>query len=399
MAGYGNLFEQLDPAKVNQAKTPAMPVISQKEEPDFFDRLFPKRDPLTGEQGGLLANPLFRIGMSLLARSGPQKNPTDLGQIIAGSVADFGQSRIDEDQASAQFVKNQEIRKSWKELNDKDAWAADLDPEELLKRTMNPAGDPSALTAQAPNTQGVPSTSYFQRLGGLESNNNPDAKNKLSSASGRFQFIDSTRAWVDKQLNLNPADRSEATEQKRIEYFTDVNVKNLKMNGLPDTDANRYFTHLLGSKGGVDFIKLAMQAPNHRAETVLPAKVVASNKKIFEGRTLGEVYGIIERSIAKGQWDFGGEREGPAPQMLGSFSSKPAPAQFPSSPTFKPQEFGGAVNSASPPQPPAGAPQAPNPAQGAVSAAPQTTALPAGGPAQGSPTATPVPPRTAPRDR
>lgn len=393
MAGIGNLFEQLDPAKVNQAKTPAMPVISQQEEPDFFDRLFPKRDPMTGEQGGLLANPLFRIGMSLLARSGPQKNPTDLGQIIAGSVADFGQSRIDEDQASAQFIKNQDIRKSWKELNEKDAWAADLDPEEMLKRTMNPAGDPSALTAQAPNTQGVPATSYYQRLGGLESNNNPDAKNKLSTASGRFQFIDSTRAWVDKQLNLNPNDRSEATEQKRIEYFTDVNSKNLKMNGLADTDANKYFTHLLGSKGGVDFIKMAMQAPDHRAETVLPAKVVAANKNIFEGRTLGEVYGIIERSIAQGKWDFSGVREGAPKQNLGSFSSQPqAPAQFPPSPTFKPQEFGGAVNSASPPQPPAGAPQAPNPAQGAVSAAPQTTALPAGGPAQGSPTATPVPP-------
>lgn len=336
----------------------------EPEGPGLFERLFPKRDPMTGEQGGLLANPLFRIGMSLLARSGPSYQPRNFGTTLSGAIADFAQGQMDEEEAAAKFIENQAKRKSWKELAEKDAWAADF-PQMVM--TANPTGEASALQAKVPDTQ-VAGTPYHTRLAGLESAGGTKTTNPLNpTVSGIYQFSNDTRKVLDTALGLSPLDRSLERENQRIAEYDKRSAAALKMNGLPTTDANMYATHLLGWGGGPNFIRLAMQSPNTPTSMALSSAILNDNPWL-KNKTLGQAYDYIDRSISAGAW-APEEKTAPSPQNLGLFSSVPGKSL--------------ALPPAEPPSPPAVAQQVTTPTSAAPGASPQTQAPP---PAAGGPT-------------
>ena len=343
----------------------------EPEGPGLFDRLFPKRDPMTGEQGGLLANPLFRIGMSLLARSGPTTQPRDFGQILAGTVSDFAQSRMDEEEAQVKFLEGQAKKKTWKELNEKDAWAEDFDPSKYF--AVNPVGDPSALKAKGPESAQASTTPYRARLAGLESAGGTKTVNPLNkTVSGIYQFSDDTRKVLDTALGFSSLDRSPEKEDARLAEYDRRSTAALQMNGLPVNDANMYASHLLGWRGGPNFVRLAIQSPDTPTSMALSSAVLNDNPWL-KNKTMGQAYDYIARSISTGTWAQDGA-ETPAPQQnLGFFSSIPGKSL--------------AVPPGTPQSPPAVAQQATSPLSSAPGASPQTPAPP---PAAGGPDSIPL---------
>ena len=135
----------------NQTSTAQVPTPHDYSGMDgLFGRLFPKRDPLTGEQGGILANPLFRLGLNLLARSGPQARPHSLGQDIAGAVNDYSDQRDKEVISADNAVQAADNRRKYKEVTDQSNWAEGLNVGDFFN-LGNPTGNPEALKAQTPS--------------------------------------------------------------------------------------------------------------------------------------------------------------------------------------------------------------------------------------------------------
>jgi hypothetical protein len=341
------------------APTPAMVPEGASQPNDFsgksglFGRLFPDRDPNTGAQGGILANPLFRLGLNLLQRSGPQARPHSLGQDIAGSVSDYSDQRDKEVGTQDAAIQGNIRRQGWNDLQGQVKFGDELGNPQDLMALINPSGNPDAIKVQGPGSD------YKTRLAGLESGGDPNAQNKVSSASGKYQFIDSTRAWIDKANNFRSDDRSPETEEKRIDYFNKVNEQNLAMNGHEVNDANRYLSHLLGSKGANEFLWALKQMPDAQTKDRLGNEIVSKNANVFGGKTLQQAYDKITNSIAAGAW-----------------TDVQAPTQPVVAPTAQPQvaqQTGPAPMVAPTPQPPAQFPQ------GQASAPPTSLAPPQGG--------------------
>jgi hypothetical protein len=95
--------------------------------------------------------------------------------------------------------------------------------------------------------------SYYASIRHAESGGNDRAKNPTSSATGRYQFIDSTWnavANAHPELGLTPAGRFDPTQQeKAIRAFTEDNAKILRSSGVPITGGSLYAAHFLGVGG------------------------------------------------------------------------------------------------------------------------------------------------------
>ena len=76
-----------------------------------------------------------------------------------------------------------------------------------------------------------PPKDYFTKLAHVESNNNPLAKAKTSSAAGLYQFTKGTWEGLTKQLGLNYSleDRFDPKKSREVvEAFTSQNERYLK---------------------------------------------------------------------------------------------------------------------------------------------------------------------------
>jgi hypothetical protein len=89
----------------------------------------------------------------------------------------------------------------------------------------------------------------------VESGGNDQAANPLSSASGRYQFTDST--WA--ALGGDPTKKNDPDEQERLmDKLTLGNAERLAKEGFQATDGNLYLAHFLGVKGAIG----ALERPN-----------------------------------------------------------------------------------------------------------------------------------------
>jgi len=164
-----------------------------------------------------------------------------------------------------------------------------------------------------------------------ESNLNPAAKAKTSSATGLFQFIDQTWLGTMKQAGAahgygkyadaisrtpsgrfvvsDPAMRNEIFALRKdptanavmAGAFANSNGKVLTDRlGRKPTDGELYMAHFLGASGASRFIKAAEASPNGKAAALFPRAAHANNTIFYDktgaARSLKQVYaGLVSR--------------------------------------------------------------------------------------------------------
>jgi hypothetical protein len=168
---------------------------------------------------------------------------------------------------------------------------------------------------------------YLLQTAIRESSLNPTAKASTSSATGLFQFIDSTWLGVLKQegprlgyqayadaitvdangdytvsdkalrkeilkLREDPqisADLAAAYTRSNGEYLTD------KFGRMP-SPGELYIAHFMGAKGAADFFNAGLQDPDQSAAKLFPRQAKANPTIFYEGgrsRTIREVYEVL----------------------------------------------------------------------------------------------------------
>lgn len=153
------------------------------------------------------------------------------------------------------------------------------------------------VAPQAPSS--APIDSYIDKVIGVESGGDPNAKNPNSSATGLGQFTNAT--WRDavkeagKKYTL--ADRTDPKIAREI--LTSFTLKNAekarKELGREPTHQDLYFYHLLGRYGAGEFLT----APKDKPATEFVTKAAAkANPNIFykdeKPRTVGEVKNLFK---------------------------------------------------------------------------------------------------------
>ena len=108
-----------------------------------------------------------------------------------------------------------------------------------------------------------------ERIIGVESDGDPNARNKRSSATGLGQFLDET--WLD-MIRVHRPDLAKGRSQAEIlelrrdakiareitARFTERNAEMLRKRGLPVTPGTLYLAHFAGGAGAVAIL-LAME--------------------------------------------------------------------------------------------------------------------------------------------
>jgi hypothetical protein len=180
---------------------------------------------------------------------------------------------------------------------------------------------------QAAKKTGV-SFDYLLNTATAESSLRPEAKASTSSASGLFQFIEST--WLEligregAKVGMSEAASQvtfDAQGRPRVQdpavrrsllamrhdpeasalmagVFTQKNVQSLR-DGLDrdPTAGELYMAHFLGAQGAVNFIQAAEQSPKSSAAAQFPEQAEANRPIFFDkkgrARSLGEVYQVL----------------------------------------------------------------------------------------------------------
>ena len=215
----------------------------------------------------------------------------------------------------------------------------------------------------ASNATGT-SFDYLLKTAIRESSLDPNARVERTSATGLFQFIDST--WLQMVKEEGPrfglGDLADKIERRPSGYvasdpaarasilalrndptisaemagaFTKRNADFLAERiGRKATDGELYAAHFLGAAGAAHLIEAKSTAPAADASAVFPA-AAASNRTIFfdragVARSLGEVYAILTRDRPAGM------PRPPTPTALAAASpaaGTPAPTTHAAAPT------------------------------------------------------------------
>jgi hypothetical protein len=190
-----------------------------------------------------------------------------------------------------------------------------------------PAGAPSApapvtVAGQQVSVQTPPGASpnFVPAMQRIESGNERDpwtAGTKNSSASGAFQFINST--WAANKPAGAPARAADATPQQQAQALSTLLAKNsqvLTSAGLPVNDTNLYVAHNLGATGAT---KLLTADPAADARTIVGEDAARNNPIFFRGKPT--VATVLQRYDA----EMNPDAEPPKPQPGAGGATAEAP--------------------------------------------------------------------------
>jgi hypothetical protein len=157
---------------------------------------------------------------------------------------------------------------------------------------------------------------YLLQQARAESSFNPEAKAKTSSASGLFQFIEST--WTNmvekygEKYGIDPnASKAEILNlrndpeiaSKMAAEFANENKSFLDRKWGGDVGSTElYFAHFMGAGGAAAFLNARDENPAAQAAIIFP-KAAAANKNVFydkatgRAKTLDEVYAFFDKKF------------------------------------------------------------------------------------------------------
>jgi hypothetical protein len=119
---------------------------------------------------------------------------------------------------------------------------------------------------------------YYKKISKIESNDNPKAKAKTSSASGRFQFIKST--WEELGYDFDDV-FNDNLQYEAIEKFTRRNAEALIRAGCAVNHATLYGSHFLGVAG---FLKVMRGTPGTAITVVTSEGQRKANPSILSAK-------------------------------------------------------------------------------------------------------------------
>ena len=135
-------------------------------------------------------------------------------------------------------------------------------------------------------------SAYLSSTRARESGGNDAAKNPNSSASGRYQFIDSTYLAYARRLYPGLSDaqlmsmkNDPAVQERIMSEFTSDNSSSLRSAGFDVNDRNLYLSHFLGSGGALRVLRSDPTMPVTAA--VDPAAINAN--PFLSGMTVGDL--------------------------------------------------------------------------------------------------------------
>lgn len=148
---------------------------------------------------------------------------------------------------------------------------------------------------------------YMMAKASQESCFNPNVKASTSSATGLYQFTDSTwKGMVDKyggKYGIGINDRMNPRANAIMGgLFAKDNAAYLKSKGLPTGNTDLYIAHFLGAGGAATFLSAKQKNPNAPAYTAVSPASAKANKSIFYDRsgtprTTSEVYALFQAKI------------------------------------------------------------------------------------------------------
>lgn len=172
--------------------------------------------------------------------------------------------------------------------------------------------------------------SLVDKIIGVESGGDPNARNSRSSASGAGQFIDGT--WLSMLAKHRPD--IQGTKEQLLALKTDPQLSQemtgkyaadngaiLAKSGLPVTAGSTYLAHFAGPQGAVSLLSANPSTP---AAAIMGEKAVAANP-FLRGKTAGDVVSWAEKLMGgKGAaTPVAPQPSQPAPQQ----PAEPQPAQ------------------------------------------------------------------------
>jgi len=244
--------------------------------------------------------------------------------------------------------------------------------------TINPvqSAEVRAAISRAATRTGV-DFDYLLAQAKLESGLDPNAKAKTSTATGLFQFIESTwlrtldqhsakhgMDWAGMAIDANGRVADAATRDQLLSLRHDADTASLMAaelardngDGLRVTlgrDAEPvelYLAHFLGLGGARKFLGALASDPNQSAAALMP-KAAKANRAIFydggSARSVGDVMALMRSKVdaAYGSTSASFGHHG----IQGELQGAPASAPPPATPTWQPRR-----NLAPPPLPAAG---------------------------------------------
>lgn len=147
---------------------------------------------------------------------------------------------------------------------------------------------------------------YMLAMGAQESSFNPNAKAGTSSASGLYQFIDSTWASMVKkygsQYGIGMGDRLDPKKNAMMgALFARDNANTLKGQGHDVNGASLYAAHMLGSGGANQLLTALKNNPGTSAADLMPAAAKANRNSFYNKdrskKSVKEVYAYYQDKV------------------------------------------------------------------------------------------------------
>lgn len=175
-------------------------------------------------------------------------------------------------------------------------------------------GEIKSIIADAANKVGVDPT-VMQVIAAQESGLNPDIKAKGSSATGLFQFINSTWKGMTSQYGakygLSPSSSPTDPEANALmgSQLMKISLDNLKKIKPNPTPLDGYMSHFLGTGGGPRMTAALEKSPNAPAANFASAGAVSANKSLFtdngQPATVQGLYNKLQSNLIGKARQFG----------------------------------------------------------------------------------------------
>ncbi|MGE5566157.1 MAG: hypothetical protein ACM3YN_08385 [Parcubacteria group bacterium] len=218
----------------------------------------------------------------------------------------------------------------WKEIKNADGSSRfeffPADPYQQQPQGGAPAPDAPVAEAQPPAQPQAPAQSggdaYLTRLGQIESNNDPNARN--GSSTGLYQFHPDTFARLGG-TDINDPEQQKAAALK----LAQESAQQLQAAGIQPDDANLYIMHQQGAGGGLALLKADPNANAIATLTPVYGNPARARQAIVNNGGSADMTAGQFVDMWRQKWGQGAQQPAQPYQVASAGETPPPPSQAP----------------------------------------------------------------------